>query len=633
MRKTIIPSQMRVGFSLKKEVFFVTFASIIGAAFMHTPRLIIGDGDFAQYRITLLIIARTLGSESYFVGFVIHIGVAIIIGIIIGVLLHKILKFNMSSFVHGIIYGSFSGIVVFAVFAIPVATLILMPNSIQVIQMINENNMFGSEHVTSISLISGIVDMFVMHIIWGLSLGTISSILTRAGGTNYRCHICDIEFSKESTCRKHISHIHENPSPHIKKILILGCGYGGIGVLQRVQKAFDVDVNVSITLVGEENFFLHTPLLPEMATGMIATRHIATPVRMFCKRARYYHAKVNWVDLENSRIGITRNLDGKGAELGYDHLVMAMGAKTNFFGNKNVEKYAHTIKTMNDAVKLRNHMIMSMERADQEDDPKMVLKMMTFVVVGGGFSGVETVGEINDFVRESLETYYRNIDPKRIRIILVSSGPLLPEIGGLGEYVTKSLKENGIEIITPSRLSDASDDEITLDDGQIIPYAILVWAGGLTASPVIADLKSEHAPNGKILVDEFLQIKGAKNAYALGDCAAIMDKKTGRPYPPTAQHAVREAKTVAENIISDLKGKRVKKKFSYKSMGSMAKIGKRNGVALLMGVKLYGFLAWIVWRQYYLSTLPSFEKRFRVAVDWTADLIFPRDITILGDAK
>ena len=146
-------------------------------------------------------------------------------------------------------------------------------------------------------------------------------------------------------------------------------------------------------------------------------------------------------------------------------------------------------------------------------------------------------------------------------------------------------------------------------------------------------MKTEHAPNGRILVDDFLQIRGTKNAYALGDCAIIMDKKTGRPYPPTAQHAVREAKIVAENIASDLKKNSPKKKFCYDSMGSMAKIGKRNGVALLMGIRLRGFLAWVIWRQYYLSTLPSLEKKFRVAVDWTADLLFPRDITILGGTK
>ena len=607
-------------------------ASVIGAIFMHAPRIIAGHENFTQYKITLLVIARTVGSESFELGFIIHIGVAVIIGITTGVLLYKVLKFNILSFVHATAYGLLSGLVVFAVFAIPVATLILMPNGASVIQMINETGMFGPGRTESISLISGIADMFVMHIIWGLVLGVVSLCLTRAWGTNYRCHICDVEFSKESTCRKHILHIHENPRPQLKKILILGCGYGGIGVLQRVQKMFDVDVDVSITLVGDENFFLHTPLLPEMATGMIATRHIATPVRAFCKRARYYHASVDWVDLETSRVGITRNLDGKGTELEYDHLVVALGGKTNFFGNKNIEKHAHTIKTMGDAVRLRNHLIMAMERADQENDQKVVAKMMCFVVAGGGFSGVETVGEINDFIRESVETYYRNIDPKMIRITLVSPGPLLPEIGGLGGYAEESLKKSGVEIIH-DRLADVKEDTITLENGQQIPYAILVWAGGLAVNQVITDMKTEHAPNGRILVDDFLQIRGTKNAYALGDCAIIMDKKTGRPYPPTAQHAVREAKIVAENIASDLKKNSPKKKFCYDSMGSMAKIGKRNGVALLMGIRLRGFLAWVIWRQYYLSTLPSLEKKFRVAVDWTADLLFPRDITILGGTK
>ena len=228
----IVPSQMRVGFSLKKEVFFVMLASVIGAIFMHAPRIIAGHENFTQYKITLLVIARTVGSESFELGFIIHIGVAVVIGITTGVLLYKVLKFNILSFVHATAYGLLSGLVVFAVFAIPVATLILMPNGASVIQMINETGMFGPGRTESISLISGIADMFVMHIIWGLVLGVVSLCLTRAWGTNYRCHICDVEFSKESTCRKHILHIHENPRPQLKKILILGCGYGGIGVLR-----------------------------------------------------------------------------------------------------------------------------------------------------------------------------------------------------------------------------------------------------------------------------------------------------------------------------------------------------------------------------------------------------------------
>jgi NADH dehydrogenase len=437
-----------------------------------------------------------------------------------------------------------------------------------------------------------------------------------------------------STYESHVENIHENPSPSVKRIVILGGGYGGINVLKQLQETFQSNTTVSISLVSQDNFFLHTPLLPEMATGMLASRHIATPIRSFCKRARYYHAKVDSIDLNNNKVIISRALDKQKHELDYDYLVIALGGKINFFGNKNVEKYALTIKTLGDAIRLRNHVISILENADQTDDPEILSKLLTFVVVGGGFSGVETVGEINDFVRESVEKFYRNIDPEKIKIILISAGKkILPEIGDLGEYALKYLRKNGVEIITNTKLIDAESDLALLDNEMKIPNSTLIWAGGVTMDPVILTLDTEHSQRGSLVVGKFLDLKNHPNVFALGDCASIMDEQTGKPYPPTAQHAVREAKVVSDNIISSIKGDSSQRTFVFTSKGSMAKIGKRNGVALLMGKRISGFLAWFIWRQYYLSTLPSNEKKIRVALDWFADLFFPRDITILSGEK
>jgi NADH dehydrogenase len=371
-----------------------------------------------------------------------------------------------------------------------------------------------------------------------------------------------------------------------------------------------------------------------MATGMLASRHIATPIRSFCKRARYYQAKVKQIDLNNNKVTISREFDNQKRELDYDFLVIGLGGKTNFFGNKNVEKHAFTIKTLGDAISIRNHIILILESADQEEDPEILSKLLTFVVVGGGFSGVETVGEINDFVRESAEKFYRNIDIEKIKIFLVSAGEkILPEIGELGEYVFESLTNNGVKIIKNTKLIDAGEDYAVLDNEMKIPCATLIWAGGVTVDPVISKLETEHSLRGNVIVDKFLKLKNHPNVFALGDCASITDERTGKPYPPTAQHAVREAKTASENIISTIRATNSEKPFVYDSKGSMAKIGKRNGVALLMGNKIHGFAAWFLWRQYYLSTLPNTEKKFRVAIDWFADLFFPRDITILSGIK
>ena len=602
---------------------------------MHLPRILLDITTETQYLITLLVMARVVGSDSPEVGFALHIAVATIIGIVTGVFLHRIIKFNISKIKNGLVYGILAGVVVFAVFSIPVSQVFLGPNMAKLLAELDPSMTFiEASEVVNENFVSGLIDSLFMHLIWGITVGVLASLLTRKIGANYRCHICDIEFSKMSTYEKHAKNIHENPSPSIKRILILGGGYAGVNVLKHLQKTFESDTEVSISLVSQDNFFLHTPLLPEMATGMLASRHIATPIRAFCKRARYYQAKVDSIDLNNNKVTISRALDSQKRELEFDYLVIALGGKTNFFGNKNVEKHALTIKTLGDAIVMRNHIISILESADQEEDPNVLSKLMTFVVVGGGFSGVETVGEINDFVKESVEKFYRNVDPEKIRIILVSAGEkILPEIGDLGDYAMASLTKNGVEIIKNTKLVDAEPEQISLDNGMKIPYSTLVWAGGVTVDPVVSKLDTEHSSRGNILVDKFLRIKNHPQVFALGDCASITDERTGKPYPPTAQHAVREAKIVSENIISSIKGNDSQKPFVYQSKGSMAKIGKRNGVALVMGRRIHGFTAWFLWRQYYLSTLPSAEKKFRVAIDWFADLFFPRDITILSGVK
>ncbi len=601
---------------------------------MHLPRILLDITTETQYLVTLLVMAKVVGSNSPEVGFTLHIAVATIIGIVTGIFLHKIIKFNISKIKNGLIYGIFVGVVVFVVFAIPVSQIFLGPNMAELITELDPQMTFlEASEVINQNFVSNLIDMFFMHIIWGLTIGVLASLLTRKAGANYRCHICDIEFSKISTYEKHVENVHENPSPSQKRILILGGGYGGVGVLKQLQEAFQSDPEVSISLVSKDNFFLHTPLLPEMATGMLASRHIATPIRTFCKRARYYQAKVEQIDLNNNKVTITRELNNQKRDLEYDYLVIALGGRTNFFGNKNVEKYALTIKTLGDALAIRNHVISMLESADQEEDPEVLSKLLTFVVVGGGFSGVETVGEINDFVRESAEKFYRNIDVEKIRIVLVSAAEkILPEIGDLGKYAFESLTNDGIEIIKNTKLVDADAEQVVLDNGTI-PCSTLIWAGGVTVASVISALDTEHSPRGNIVVDKFLQLKNHPNVFALGDCASITDEKTGKPYPPTAQHAVREAKIVSKNIISSVRDEKSQKPFVYQSKGSMAKIGKRNGVALFMGNQIHGFVAWFLWRQYYLSTLPTAEKKFRVAIDWFADLFFPRDITILSGMK
>ena len=606
---------------------------MVGAFTMHTPRMFMDLFGDSSYQIMLLVAAKVVNSPQPEIGLVLHFFVATVIGIVTGIFLHKILRFNISKIPKGLTYGIISGIVVFVVFAIPVSQIFLGPNTVAIISEINPDmTVIQATQEVENSFVSQMLNSLFMHIIWGITLGGVSSLLTRKMGANYRCHVCNIEFSNIKTYEHHQKHVHENPSHKMKKIVILGGGYAGVGVLNKIQKRFENNVNVSIELVSESNFFLHTPMLPEMATGTIEPRHIATPIRRFCKRAQFHQASVVDISLDSREITIQRMSDGTQSKLQYDYLVLAMGGRTNFFGNTNVEKHSLTIKSLDDAIQIRNHIISMLEDADQETDSVKQQKLVTFVVVGGGFSGVETVGEINDFVRESCEKFYRNTSQDTIQIILVASGEkILPEIGNLGEYSKQSLQKAGVTIFTNTRLENMSETKAILDNKKEIPTNTVIWAGGNTVDDAIAKTDTEHHKSGRIVVDEFLRLKNHPEVFALGDCAFAVDSRSGNPYPPTAQHAIRQAKIVAENLENKIKGIDGQKDFVYDTKGSMAKIGRKNGVALLLGHEFRGLIAWLIWKQYYLSTLPTNEKKIRVGIDWFIDLFFPRDITRLSN--
>lgn len=632
----------KVGFSLRREIFFVTLASLLGGITMHLPRILLDVSGDSQYYVALLVNASLVNSNLPEVGFVLHMGVATSIGIVTGLFLHKIIKFNISQIRKGVIYGLFAGFVVFVVFAIPVSQMLLGPNRAEVLAQLDPKmNLNDAITQTEQDIVSGILYSLFIHVIWGLTVGIVSSLLTRKLGTNYRCKRCDIEFSKLNTYENHLLYVHDNPSHTMKKVVILGGGFAGVYVLKKIQKYFEDSVDVSIRIISQDNFFLHTPMLPELATGRVEARHIATPIRAFCKRARFHYAKVDSIDFDN-RIITTFDPDNippkeNKQNFEYDYLVLAMGSANNFFGNQSLQKHCLTIKSLDDAIRIRDHIITLLEQADQMEDTSEQSKLVTFVVVGGGFSGVEIVGEINDFVKDSAEKYYRNINPKNIRIILVAShDTILPEIGELGGFAKESLIKGGVNIISNTKLVDSTSEMAILNNGMNIPTKTIVWAAGVTGNLVIAgsDIKNKDK-GGRIKVDKYLRSIDYPEVFALGDCASITDSKTDKPYPPTAQHAIREAHTAADNLIKTITHPSQDEKnsatqlipFDYVAKGSMAEIGNRNGVALLFGFKVKGFLAWLIWKQYYLSALPIVEKRIRVAIDWFVDLFVTSDVT------
>jgi NADH:ubiquinone reductase (H+-translocating) len=258
--------------------------------------------------------------------------------------------------------------------------------------------------------------------------------------------------------------------------------------------------------------------------------------------------------------------------------------------------------------------------------------LLTFVVVGGGFGGIETVGELNDSVKETVREFYKNLFMSDIKIILVNShDKILPELGDeLGDFALQKLKERGVQFIMNTHVKGATATTAKLDNGSEISTYTLIWTAGVHPSKVISNLDCDHDKHHRIICNNYLELSGYEGqVYALGDCASITDPQTGKPYPPTAQHAIRQGKVAAKNIISSVERRRKKQKFDYKTKGMMAEIGKRTGVAKLFGFKVYGFVAWWLWRTFYLSNLPTIKKKLKVMGDWTMDLVYKPDVAMI----
>jgi len=437
---------------------------------------------------------------------------------------------------------------------------------------------------------------------------------------------------------------YRNQLQSTKHILILGGGFAGVEVLKRIQKRFKNNREIEITLVSKDNFLLFTPMLPEVSSGMIEMRHIVTPVRDFCKKANFYEANVQSIDLDNKRVVLTHAIGRQSNPtawdqhiLTYDYLVIALGSENTVFGMRDVEENAFTMRTIDDAIILRNHVISILEQANLEDTNVALRKeLLTFVVVGGGFNGVETVGELNHFIRDNIREYFKNIYISDVRIILVSSSDkILEQVDEeLGKYALQKLKESGVEFIMNHHVKGATSTSAMLDDGTKIPCYTLVWSTGVSPSKLVANLPCEHDRAQRIIANNYLEVSGYHGVYALGDCASIVDPHTGKPYPTTAQHAIRQGKVAARNVIlavekGNASNDSNRVKFDYKTKGMMAQIGKRTGVATIFGLKIHGFAAWWLWRTYYLANLPTLKKKLKVMGDWTSDLIFKPDVAMI----
>jgi NADH dehydrogenase len=409
------------------------------------------------------------------------------------------------------------------------------------------------------------------------------------------------------------------------RILILGGGFAGVYTALRLERTTASDPGVAVTLVSRDNFFLFTPMLHEIAASDLDITNIVSPIRKLLRKVDFVEADIERVDLQARRVIVSHGEGPHQHELEFDHLVLALGSVTNFLNLPGLAERAITMKTLGDAIYLRNRMIANLEQADTECAADDRGRLLTFVVAGGGFAGVETVAGVNDFLREATR-FYRHLDERDVRVILVHSGPvILPELGEeLGRYAQAKLAMRGVEIKTGARVAGVSDEGVRLSTGEIVRSDTLVWTAGTSPHQLLATLPCQ-ADHGRIVVDEFLRVPSQTNVWALGDCAVVPNPATCRPHPPTAQHAIREARTAADNIVATIRGRETKP-FAFTTIGQLAAIGRRAGVAKIFGVKFSGFTAWWLWRTIYLSKLPRFEKKLRVALDWTLDVFFSKDL-------
>jgi NADH:ubiquinone reductase (H+-translocating) len=404
-------------------------------------------------------------------------------------------------------------------------------------------------------------------------------------------------------------------------IVILGGGFAGVKCARTLRKLLPKD-QYQITVFNRENHMVFHPLLAEVASAAVQIKHVAAPLRQLLHGVKCRSEEVLNIDLENSFIEYEA-YDRTRRKMNYDHLVVACGVRANLGIVPGMDEQAFPLKTIGDALQLQSHIIDMMEKAEVCDDPKRREWFLTFTVIGGGFSGVEVAGEINDLVRKSSQ-YFETITSEMITVNLVhSQNQILPEVNvSLRDFAKREMEKKGVKFHLNRKATQASKEGVMLDSGSFIASGTIVCTIGTTPHPLVARLPGDH-DRGRIITTADMNIPGFRNAWAIGDCAAVPNAATGKQSPPVAQFAERQGVQLANNIVNSINGRPTKPFFHF-SQGSLCAIGGHNAVAEVNGMLISGFLAWFMWRTVYLMKLPSRVQQLKVGIEWGCDLIFPR---------
>lgn len=413
-------------------------------------------------------------------------------------------------------------------------------------------------------------------------------------------------------------------------VVIVGGGFGGLYAARRLERRLPRH-SARITLVTDQNFLLYTPLLPGAASGSLEPRHVVVPLREELDWTDIRLANVTGVDPEAKTVRMNL-LDGSRSEIGYDQLIVSLGSVSRVLPVPGLAEHGVGFKTLPDAVALRNRAVLQLETAEEIDDPALRREYLTFVYVGAGYAGLEGIAELQDYVADVIDRYPRcRLDGTRW-VLVEATERVMPEIpASLADFAMRELRGRGIEIHTSTLLEEVGDGWARLSTGEKVPTRTVCWTAGVKPPAVVRELGLPLTEQGRIEVDSTLRVAGQECVWAIGDAAAVPDpaQKGQRPSPPTAQHAIRQGKVVADNVAATLAGGTLRR-FRYRTLGVFVDMGQHKAVATMLGVRLRGFPAWFAARTYHLAMMPGTARKLRLMVDWTVGLMFGRASADLG---
>ena len=415
-------------------------------------------------------------------------------------------------------------------------------------------------------------------------------------------------------------------------IVIIGGGFAGAYCARAIRAGLEESTAENVALLADQNAMLFHPMLAEVSGSSISPLHVVNPLRLFCRGSSIFMGAVEEIDLEKKTVSFLPGPFTPPATLTFEHLVLAIGSIVDVSRVPGMPEHGYLMKTVGDAIRLRSGVLERLEEASVIKEESIRRKLLTFVIVGGGYSGVETAGQIWDLLRD-VQRFYPRINPKEFRLVLVHSGDfLLPQIGEeLGKYCEAQLKSRGIEVRLKTRVNAITAERAILNTGDIVETNTVVTTVGNATHPAIKKLIDRYQlPNnrGRLNTEPTMQVKGYNNLWSAGDCSAV-PLEDGSVSPATAQFAMRQGTVLGKNILAARNGQPLEP-FRFKTLGEMASLGHRNAVGKVLGFKVSGFLGWLMWRATYLFKLPGLEQKAKVFFEWNLELLFPRDISLLN---